>query len=163
MRQPPCARSAFGKGVAKDGAVRLTRDDLRRSELRRRMLDDAGNQQRPFHHESRLQHQRSPLHPSDTLIICRSARRRVRRPVTPSMLVPVMHVRIAGVLLQRLVEQLVTPAPAKPKPFVEEARTYIVDPPTAATPPTVASPLAIYCCPAPASARPAPPATCPTT
>jgi hypothetical protein len=45
------------------------------------------------------------------------------------MLVPVMHVRIAGGrLLQRLVEQLVTRAAAKAVPFVEEARTFIIDP-----------------------------------
>src|SRR5260370_20477339 len=59
VRQPPGALCALGKGVAKDRPMRLTRDDWRLSKLRRRMLDDAGNQQGPFHHSSRLQHWQS--------------------------------------------------------------------------------------------------------
>src|SRR5258708_40291676 len=62
-------------------------------------------------------------------LVCRSAWRCVRRAAAASMLVPVMHVRIAGGrLLQRLVEQLVARAAAKAVPFVEEARTVIIEP-----------------------------------
>ena len=50
------ARGTIAIGVAKDRTMRLTRDNLCISELRGRVLDDAGYQQRPIHHQSRLEH-----------------------------------------------------------------------------------------------------------
>jgi len=60
-RKAPHARRALRKGVAEHRAVRFARDDVRIAELRGRMLDDAGNQQRPIHHQSRLEHDPSPF------------------------------------------------------------------------------------------------------
>ena len=93
VRQTSNAYRAFGAAISKHRAVRLARDDLRISELRSRMFDDAGNQQRPIHHQSWLQ-----------------------------------HVNLAGSSgSQRLVEQLITRAPAKTVPLIKRPRARIVD------------------------------------
>ena len=56
IRKLLCTDSAFAGGVAKERAVGLTRNDFGVAILTRRVFNDAGKQQRHFHHQALLKH-----------------------------------------------------------------------------------------------------------
>ncbi len=56
IRQASRAGRALCIGVSMEGPLRLARDDFHLAKLGGGMLDDAGDQERPIHHQARTQH-----------------------------------------------------------------------------------------------------------
>ena len=61
IRQASRAVRALGINISMEGPVRLARDDFHLAKLGGGMLDDAGDQERPIHHQARTQHCENPL------------------------------------------------------------------------------------------------------